>query len=407
LHNPGILVERAFQQLDLLIRRGFHGLPPHPVVIRMQPAWSDGVSLLHADVAFKSPLPLSSTFMVESTVSPGQQPSKRPSLEDVASVAGVGKSTAARALKGDKHVARKTQKVVMDAAQKLGYQPDPVLSTLARERWRGREGYSGVSVALIHHGRPGENERTAAELEGILSVAGPRGYKIDVIDTAEYPHAARLEEVLVTRNYRGLIVGPLDLDPDWLQLDWELFSIVTYGAGRCQPAADLVTLDYFGLSQLAFRQLVAAGYQRIGLCLLRDQATRDHDEIIAAAQLVNTQSGLETLPVYTGNFTEPAGLLHWMAESQPDAVVSNRDLVQTWLRESGFTPPQELGYACISLDPSSKDTSGIRPEFEQIGRRAMELLDHHICTNTRGLPSSPARLVINPIWQDGTTLIHR
>lgn len=332
------------------------------------------------------------------------QQARRASLDDVAQAAGVGKSTAARALKGDKHVARKTQRVVMEAAQKLGYQPDPILSTLARERWRGREGYSGVSIALVYYPPARGEADLNTHLEGIMEVAGPRGYKVDVIDASQLPHAARLEEILITRNYRGLILGPMHCPEGWLRLDWSPFCVVAFGTGPGHPPIDAVGLDHLHCTQIAFRQAVELGYQRPGLALLHTPGGRDYDDILSASHLAAMHHGLEALPVYDGNEEDAAPFLRWVAECRPDCLLADSSTAHAWLTEAGLTGPGGIGFAGIGLTKADRDLAGVRPEAEQVGRRAMELLDHHVCTNTRGVPSSPARLVVTPTWMDGPSL---
>lgn len=342
------------------------------------------------------------------SLGPLGDPYRRPSLEDVASAAGVAKSTAARALKGAKHVARKTSRVVLEAAEKLGYQPDPMLSKLARERWRRREGHVAASIALVHRRPPEETDRLQAELDGMHAVAGPRGYQVEVLDASQFSDAGRLQEVLLARGYRGLVFGPMHCPPEWLQLDWERFTAVSYGVGSCQPPLDLVSLDHFRMTVLALREMRALGYRRIGLAIVREAETQDHEELRAAYHFTLQEAGeaCEPLPVYEGESAGPGHFLAWVAEHAPEAVLGNGPVVHAWLRGAGVAVPQEVACACLVPGPGPADAclAGIRPEFGRLGQRVMELLDHHICTNTRGLPAQPARLLIHPVWRDGTTL---
>lgn len=339
------------------------------------------------------------------TFSSSSGPHRRVSLEDVAQAAGVGKSTAARALKGDKHVARKTQKVVMEAAQKLGYQPDPILSTLARERWRTREGYSGVSVALIYYPAPGgEGPYLLEHLRGIQDVAVARGYKVDVINAAELPNAARLEEVLVTRNYRGLILGEMFCPEGWLHLDWSPFCVVSMSQDHPLLQMDFIGLDHVHRTHMALRHITQAGYQRPALAMITEHSPLEREAILSSFQLSLLQQGLPAFPAYCGNRTEAGPFLNWIAENRPDAILGDNPLLFSWLRQAGLSGPDGIGLACLFLTRQDPDLAGLRSEAESVGRRAMELLDHHICTNTRGLGVHPARILIAPTWQDGPSL---
>lgn len=343
--------------------------------------------------------------MPSSSSPSGSPPHRRASLDDVAQAAGVGKSTAARALKGDKHVARKTQRVVMEAAQKLGYQPDPILSTLARERWRSREGYNGVAVAFVHYPGPdGDDPDLLEQLEGMQEVAVPRGYKIDVINASELPHVQRLEEILVTRNYRGLALGAMHCSEAWLQLDLSRFCLVSLAEHGVRVPVDSVGQDHFTRTQLALRHILQAGYRRPGLALLSGRAEQIREDALAAIQFAGMQQGISFCPAYRGDAGAARPFLNWLADNQPDVVLADTPVVYGWLEQAGLSGPGGTGMACLFLTRHNPDIAGLRPEADQVGRRAMELLDHHICTNTRGFPSNPARLLISPAWQDGPSL---
>jgi hypothetical protein len=72
-------------------------------------------------------------------------------------------------------------------------------------------------------------------------------------------------------------------------------------------------------------------------------------------------------------------------------------------RELRTTQPVDLCLTCCS-PKSDRNLAGLRPEAEQDEHRAMELIDHHVCTNTRGLPSVPARRIVTPTWIDDPSL---
>jgi LacI family transcriptional regulator len=335
---------------------------------------------------------------------PPPQPPRRPSLDDVAQAAGVGKSTAARALKGDKHVARKTSKVVLEAAQKLGYQPDPVLSSLARERWRSRDNFTGTTVALVHYPAPEVSYPIDFDSVGIHYVAQSRGYRVEKIDASEYADSLRLAQVLECRNYRGLILGPMHCPPDWLQLNWASYALVAYGSGSIHQLVDCVALDFLGMTRLALRRARESGYQRIGFALVHEQDTQSRDEILAACSL-ETPPGVVPIPPHVGPASSPDSFYRWFHQYQPDAVVSNRALPLIWLTTVGLRIPGDVAFACLELQPENpSNLTGFAFSGDKLGRRAMELLDHSLCTNTRGLPEFPARLTLTPLWNSGTTL---
>ena len=73
----------------------------------------------------------------------------RPTLQDIAKLAGVGKATVSLALRNDPKITAATRERVRVAAEQLHYRPDPALARIAAHRWRTREHPSDITVAFI------------------------------------------------------------------------------------------------------------------------------------------------------------------------------------------------------------------------------------------------------------------
>ncbi|WP_327010215.1 LacI family transcriptional regulator [Dactylosporangium sp. NBC_01737] len=72
---------------------------------------------------------------------------KRPTLDDVAQVAGFSRATVSRVINGNARVAAEVRDQVQRAVEQLGYRPDPVARALAR-------GHGDVVELIVVDGRP-------------------------------------------------------------------------------------------------------------------------------------------------------------------------------------------------------------------------------------------------------------
>ena len=79
---------------------------------------------------------------------------KKPTLKDIAKLAGISVNSASRALKQKKNISLKTQEKVRKIADKLGYIPDMRASAL-------RAGKMDV-IAIIYESRPNVTSDAAA-----------------------------------------------------------------------------------------------------------------------------------------------------------------------------------------------------------------------------------------------------
>lgn len=125
-------------------------------------------------------------------------PLGKASLMDVARMAGVSRSTAARALGGYGSVNAKLRLSVMEAAETLGYRPNE----LARSVSSGRSNTIGVVVSDI------ENPYFAQAVQGISSAAKRLGYEVILSSSGEQVEAERdAIDVFLRKRVDGLIIA--------------------------------------------------------------------------------------------------------------------------------------------------------------------------------------------------------
>jgi DNA-binding LacI/PurR family transcriptional regulator len=151
--------------------------------------------------------------------------SKAPTMEDVARAAGCHSSTVSLALRGDVRIPADTRERVRTAAEKLGYRIHPLIAAWVSARRAGRPvGRRLPAAYLTCHP---DNFRWKADVhfrsifEGAREQAEKFGFALTEFRLGDYARdVARLNQVLVTRNVQGVIVGPT-LEHHALEgLDW-------------------------------------------------------------------------------------------------------------------------------------------------------------------------------------------
>src|SRR3954469_6085236 len=184
-------------------------------------------------------------------------PARRPTMKDVAALAGVSLSTVSRTVNGDAGVRTDLAARVRNAVELLGYQRDEAASSLRRSvRVSASVGIIIEDVAnpffsLVHRGI----EDLARE-RNYLTFAGSSD------DDEEREHD--LADAFVARRVDGLIIAPAGHDHRYLERERAAgVPLVFVDRPASWLEADSVVSDNAGGSAVAVSHLVAAGHRRI------------------------------------------------------------------------------------------------------------------------------------------------
>lgn len=186
---------------------------------------------------------------------PSKLGASKPTLKDVASLAGVSLKTASRVLNDDPAVKPATRESVQSAMTELRYTPDPA----ARSLRKGRDRTIGLIVDSI-----GDLffASLAAAIEAELVA---KGYHTVISSSNRDPvHERALVQDMVRRRAAGVIVSPVQ--PDSVTSDdiGDTPIVFVDRAGSI-PGSVSVISDDFGLASEAVRHLIAHGHTRIAL----------------------------------------------------------------------------------------------------------------------------------------------
>jgi DNA-binding LacI/PurR family transcriptional regulator len=187
------------------------------------------------------------------TVDGGVAPFKRPTINDVAAMSGVSKSTVSNVVRESGTVSAPTRARVLDAVAKLGYRPNAT----ARNLLLRRTNLIGVVVGDV------ANAFDAELVKGIERYAAASGFTTLVCNTGG---DARLEasriEALLEQRVDGIVL--LDFTGDRAVLSQLLTERVPVVMVSCwSDYSDCVAVDDMVGIDLAVRHLAGLGHERI------------------------------------------------------------------------------------------------------------------------------------------------
>jgi len=200
-----------------------------------------------------------------------RRPGRRPTMREVAAVAGVSLSTVSRVVNGGEGVRGDLAERVRDAVELLGYRHNLTASTLRRaDRQSASIGLIFEDVSNPFFGAVHRGVEDAARERGVLTLVG---------SSDEEPQREReLAEAFSSRGVDGLIVASAVQDSSYLQR--ERAAGVALAFVDRPPTfldADAVVSDHAGGARTAVEHLIAAGHRRIGFL-------GDRPEVFTAAE---------------------------------------------------------------------------------------------------------------------------
>ncbi|MBO9534816.1 MAG: LacI family DNA-binding transcriptional regulator [Solirubrobacteraceae bacterium] len=223
------------------------------------------------------------------------QAQARPTLRTIADATGLSVSTVSRALRRDAHESP-TAAIVHAAAERLGYLPDPVASSLRTRR-------SGV-IGMVAHSLTDVVQ--AIIYQQVDKVALRGGFDVLVAATADDPETQRERvRLLLSRRVDGLIIA--DAHRDGAYADWIATLGVPYVlAMRNAPGHPAMLCDDYAGGRLVAEHLIEQGHRELALLTGPDYSAVSFDRAQGFRDVVR-EHGLEVpehLTEYGGLHTE-------------------------------------------------------------------------------------------------------
>ncbi|WP_245852501.1 LacI family DNA-binding transcriptional regulator [Isoptericola jiangsuensis] len=303
----------------------------------------------------------------------------RPTMRDVAALAGVGVKTVSRVVNGEPNVSSATAAKVRAAAARLDFEPDLHAGNLRRRDGRTRT--LGLVVSSVANPFAGQVHR------GIERVAAAHGYAVLAVSVEDDPDAeVRAVTELARRRVDGFVVTPVRDDQSYLAVHVDRGTpVVCVDREPTGLEADRVVSSHVDGARAAVRHLVAHGHRRVAF--LGDvesvQTARLRRDGYAAAMAA---AGLDVdprlvVPGLPDEASATAAVHRLLAlPDPPTAIFSARNTVTLGVVRALQQAGREREIACVGFDDVEAGDlvvpglTAVVQDTDGLGRRAAELL---------------------------------
>ncbi|MET0262613.1 MAG: LacI family DNA-binding transcriptional regulator [Rariglobus sp.] len=332
-------------------------------------------------------------------------------MQNIADAAGVSRMAVSYALRNNPKVPAATREHIKKIADGMGYRPDPLIQRLSVHLANARRSPHAGCIGYIttDHTRSAWQwipaYRTA--FTALVERAERLGYRIEEFWLSEPGMtAAKLSRILMHRGIAGIIVAPVPGGLKSPRLKWADFASVALGYSMRAPAVHRVVNHQLHTGLEAIRQLQRLGYQRIGLCVSRDQSDRVDNAWLHAIQFHHSQiTSARRVASHVSEELTREGILRWVADERPDCLLIQDQRVRGYLLEAGYQVPEDLGVVMLDHNAASEpDFAGMNQRHDQIGAACVDVLVAQIHRSEKGLPAAPLTVMIDGVWVPGKTV---
>ena len=330
---------------------------------------------------------------------------------DIAKALGVSQVAVSLALRGDLSISTELRSRVRAAARRLGYRPNPYVSTLMSHIRSSRKptekGVIALVIDLFQKADWLRHESYRVYQRGVATRSAELGFHLEHFFLTEPEmSAAKVDRILFARGIRGLILAPPYLGNRRLAMKWNRYACVGTGYAWEQQQFDRVAHDHDQNIVLACQKLSAMGYGRIGLSLPAFFANgRGARWLDGYLRCQHASPKARRIPVFVGSVEEDsfAGFRRWQAAWRPDVLLTLYGHEKKWLEEMGLRMPRDMGLACVIRPPGST-YAGINDRYDEIGAATVELVASKIAFNQFGISKNPRLILIEGNWVDGKSV---
>ncbi|TLP49439.1 MULTISPECIES: LacI family DNA-binding transcriptional regulator [Cohaesibacter] len=301
----------------------------------------------------------------------------RPTLADVARVAGVSRMTASRALNDKPGMSDKTREDIQRIASEMGYVANP----MARKLSSGRTHIIGV-IAQLHTSFTGEM------VMGIGTTIRGAGYEMLVYSLSDNDTQPPSSVVNLLQQVADGIIVLLPYEADYLEkLRDASLPVVTVETVFDEPTFPAVITDGYQGGRQAMTHLIELGHKRIGFITGNLKLLSARSRLKAYQDMV-AQYDLDDDPalICEGDYMQLGGydaakqLL--ALENRPTAIFASNDVsaqgAMSAIREGGLSVPDDIslvGFDDIGLCEQMHPTlTTVHQPLQQMGRSAVNML---------------------------------
>jgi len=328
--------------------------------------------------------------------------SRRPTIIDVARVAGVSKTTVSRVIGGDNSLVREeTRQKVIDAVQQLGYERNIIASSLRTNRTH--------TVALIIPDIA--NPFWPEVARGVQDALEAQKYAL-VLANSDWDTRREQEFLAMVRRNRfdGIIINPARTTNDELAAAGVPIVVLGLRLDTAYPDFDIVGSDSYAGTALAMEHLINLGHRRIGLISGLSRGTSQPSRLDSYAEFLHrhdmhVEDELIVMCPYGQDFGHQSMRQLLSLTRPPTAVLAANDILAIGalqaVREANLQIPRDVSivgmddiYAVSVTTPSL--TTVAKQKYE-LGRQAATFLLEQIQAQAPPPPrrrAFPCQLVV-------------
>ena len=335
-------------------------------------------------------------------------------MKSIAAQAGVTQATVSMSLANNPRIPAATRERIQAIARRLGYQPNPYVSTLMRIRRQGRPLQEKPVLALVcaQTTPDGWRDNPAPTIrqmrEGAFERALLRGYRAQEFWLhRDGMSNERFSEMLHARGIQGMLLSPLAEGDPPPALRWDYFASVCLSVPLSALTITTVCNDHYFSSLEIVRECHRRGYRRPGLVLhrahqMRFQGRWEAGFIVGGRLLPDLRLAP---PLYVDSWADPAPIRRWLKREKPDVIITPAaDVLLPVLARAAIRVPQDIGLALLACPRQGDRCSGVFQNGRLIGALAVDTLISLVERHERGLPEQATTLMVEGQWNEGDTL---
>jgi DNA-binding LacI/PurR family transcriptional regulator len=330
---------------------------------------------------------------------------KRPTIKEVAKVAGVSTQTVSRVINERPDVAPETRERILMTINELGYQPSALAHSLIQQR-----SYTlGVVTAGLKHIGP---SRT---LNGITSAAEEAGYSLLLKELPRYDaeDVVPIFQALLSHHVDGIIwaVPEVGENRNWVdRQSLDLKIPIVYITMEPKQNLSTVSMDNYLGGRMAMAHLLEQGYRHIGH-ISGPLDWWEARQRVAAWKDALHEAGLEAQEDHCvdGNWSPASGglAIEKLFEQYPDmdaVFVANDQMALAVIQaacQKGLRIPEDLGVVGFDNIPEAAffypPLTTIQQDQQSVGKVAVEATIKMITSGWQGLgPIEPKSIKLTP-----------
>lgn len=304
------------------------------------------------------------------------------SIKDVAQAAGVSESTVSRVLSGNSRISQGTKDKVMQIVNELGYKPNAIATSLARNR--------SNSIGIVIPDSDKEFYSTSffqEALRGISGVVSDNGYDI-LISAGKPDEYTALKNLVESRKVDGIILMRAHKNDKNVKFLYDNgYPFVLIGSSREYDDIYTVDNDNFKAAFELTNHLRHMKRQHIAFIGGESSYVYAMERLEGYRKCIESQGIPLNMDYIKLNINTAKSAYNAMSEllelrHLPDAVIITDDTicagVMDRIRESNFSVPEDIAVACFNDSLYNKFSvppiTSISVNSVELGKKAGEII---------------------------------